>query len=161
MYMDIKIRKFKTIDMAGINSILKESLIQNADQLPNHFTVPESLDFNSEFLQKLNKSKTSIILVAESQNKVVGYLAAYPASNPVNAPFYKDRKHLLVDEITVSKRFQNLGIGSKLIAECEQLAKRKGFREIQLDVFDFNTNAKRFYSRQGFKIIKQTMVKRI
>ena len=42
------------------------------------------------------------------------------------------------------------GIGSKLLAEVEELARGKGAQLIHLDTFDFQ--AKDFYIKQGYEV---------
>lgn len=47
--------------------------------------------------------------------------------------------------------------GARMLAEIERLAQQRGERFIWLEVLDANPNAYRFYLRQGFMPIKQTL----
>ena len=53
--------------------------------------------------------------------------------------------------IYVEPGFKHLGIGSKLIAACEDIAKAKGKDEIRLWVLEDNQSARRFYEKHGFE----------
>ncbi len=54
-----------------------------------------------------------------------------------------------LDQLYVLPRWTGLGIGSRLVA----LAKRRRSGGLRLYTFQVNTGARRFYERQGFKII--------
>jgi len=51
------------------------------------------------------------------------------------------------------------GIGSILMKELESICKAKGYRYLELNVWDFNTNAIDFYKKHGMKTIVHRMEK--
>ena len=59
---------------------------------------------------------------------------------------------LELNAIYVEPAFKHQGIGSKLIEECEALAKSKDKKEIKLWVLDDNAIARAFYEKHGFEL---------
>jgi ribosomal protein S18 acetylase RimI-like enzyme len=54
--------------------------------------------------------------------------------------------------IYVEPAFKHQGIGSKLIEECETIAKSKDKSEIKLWVLEDNAIARAFYEKHGFEL---------
>ena len=74
--------------------------------------------------------------------------------------FYIEYQHKLVGDITlqdngdisivISKEYQNRHIGRRCIEEIKNLARESGFREIKAEIYDFNTQSQRMFSKCGF-----------
>jgi len=58
---------------------------------------------------------------------------------------------LLMDGIAIAPKARGLGIGSKLLAAILDEARRRGMREVRLDVIDTNPRARALYERVGFR----------
>jgi ribosomal protein S18 acetylase RimI-like enzyme len=72
-----------------------------------------------------------------------GLLAALPRDeNPAR---------FLIDGLIVHPECQGLGIGSRLIAEAEILARTRGHAQIQIDVAAENLRARELYQRRGYR----------
>ena len=56
-----------------------------------------------------------------------------------------------IEQLGVKKTEQQRGIGSKLIEEIKNIAEENNCDNIILDVWSFNSNAKKFYKNKGFK----------
>lgn len=63
---------------------------------------------------------------------------------------------LLMDGIFVHRSARGLGIGSRLLAAIEYLARLKGFERIRLDVIDENTRARALYERMDFQPVSHS-----
>ena len=79
------------------------------------------------------------ILVAKSENEILGFVSMYAA----------------VDEgyicnIAVRKAAQNQGIGTRLITKTMELSKAKNLKFLSLEVRESNVNAIAFYEKLGF-----------
>lgn len=61
-----------------------------------------------------------------------------------------EASELLLDGIAVSRDMRGKGIGTHLLNDLKQYARKNGFRTIRLDVIDTNPAARRLYERQGF-----------
>ncbi len=63
---------------------------------------------------------------------------------------YPDALYLYA--LDVGARFQNLGVGTALIAAIEEEARRRGLSKVNLEVGDGNHNARRLYERLGYAV---------
>lgn len=61
---------------------------------------------------------------------------------------------LLMDGIVVDASMRGKGIGSRLLEEIVDLAREKGYEQVQLDVVDTNPRARQLYERKGFVATK-------
>ena len=60
---------------------------------------------------------------------------------------------LYVHFFYVFKNYRKIGIGKYLLIACENICREENIRAIQLKCHKNNSNAKRFYERNGFDII--------
>ncbi|MEI5994746.1 GNAT family N-acetyltransferase [Candidatus Enterococcus mansonii] len=118
-------------------------------------------------------------LVYEHDGQVAGIAFGYPDEDEatIDEPLKKVlRKHNLdeeirlfidpetlpnewyLDSISVDEKYRGLGIGSKLLDALPQMAKRDGKEIIGLSVDKGNPNAKKLYSRKGFKDVAEMMI---
>jgi len=66
-----------------------------------------------------------------------------------------------VDLIYVDEKFREQGIGKMLYKDVIQLAKKKGYKRIIIDIFNENKKSLGFHSKLGFKSIYSIYEKRI
>ena len=62
-----------------------------------------------------------------------------------------DDKILLMREVSVKKSYQGLGIGKKLTAFSEEVAKNNGYKKIE--IHNARLNVVPFYEKQGYLIV--------
>ncbi|WP_145104850.1 GNAT family N-acetyltransferase [Cereibacter sediminicola] len=65
-----------------------------------------------------------------------------------------DNDRFLLDGICVARDMRSQGIGSALLAEICDEARRRGYASVRLDVIDSNWRARALYERQGFVAIR-------
>ena len=87
------------------------------------------------------------IFVAEDED-VVAYLSFEVHHEP-------DMDYIYLDDLSVTKAYRNLGIGSALIREAEIYARKIGIRDIVFHVEKSNTSAFRLYKRLGYKVFRE------
>lgn len=85
------------------------------------------------------------LLVAEFDGEVVGFALLLQRLDVFQGTTVVHLHGLAVAEV-----FSGRGIGSRLIAEGEALARREGATEMTLNVFSDNSRARRLYSHLGF-----------
>lgn len=61
---------------------------------------------------------------------------------------------IYVDGIAVSPEARGLGLGTRLLAEIAELARRNGKRFVRLDVIDANPRAQALYERVGYRVTR-------
>lgn len=83
----------------------------------------------------------SICLVAEADEKVIGYLI-----------FYKNLDEGELLRIAVRRSSQRKGIGALLMKDLQLQCEKLGIKRIMLDVRKSNTRAQKFYKKQGFVV---------
>lgn len=89
------------------------------------------------------------VLVARAGNEVVGFvtvLLAMPRTDPDDPV----SAHAMVSELVVREPWRSSGVGARLIAAAETLARAAGRSEIRVSVFGKNHGARRFYAREGY-----------
>ncbi|PCI18910.1 hypothetical protein COB64_04560 [Candidatus Wolfebacteria bacterium] len=96
-----------------------------------------------------------IVILAEILDKVIGVVQlelVHP--NPEMADG-KTTAH--IDGLRVDQKYRNQGIGKRLMAEVEKIAKEKGFRKIVLGFSKGLTHEflSKFYSEQGYHFWKE------
>jgi GNAT superfamily N-acetyltransferase len=63
--------------------------------------------------------------------------------------------HLLIENVAVSPPFQGQGLGSRLMAQAEQIARAAGLTEIKLYTNKFFVENLRLYSRLGYHVDRE------
>ena len=98
------------------------------------------------FKKKIEESnKGSLLLVAENEDKIVGFLSADRGhTNRI--------KHSAYIVIGILKDFRGMGIGKRFFEELDKWAIQNWVLRLELTVMKNNRNAIRLYEKMGFKI---------
>ncbi|MEO0097079.1 MAG: ribosomal protein S18-alanine N-acetyltransferase [candidate division WOR-3 bacterium] len=122
---EIKVRWMRSKDLEEVLRIEKEN-----------FKFPWKKSYFDYDLRRPN----TYCLVAEIDNKVVGYLIAWEIV---------DELHLA--NISVDRNYQKKGVGTKLINEIIVIARLREIKKIYLETRVSNIGAQKFYQKLGFK----------
>lgn len=82
------------------------------------------------------------ILIAEDK----GFIAAY-----LGIQVYRDENYIYLDDLSVTEKYRDRGIGSRLIRDAEQYAEDIGIRAIIFHVERSNERAHQLYERLGYR----------
>lgn len=150
--MPVTVRRAAKADARTIAELAIKLFAQHSDFDSRRFAEVASIEGAEKFYGNQTEAKDAAVLVAEFENKIVGFAyLQYEAMNYaallVNAVWLHD---LYVDE---SVRGQN--IGKALIEKSAAVAQELGADKLMLSVAAKNENAKAFFERKGFK---ETMV---
>ena len=96
------------------------------------------------------------IVVAEQGDTVCGFAILNHISRPEN-PFMFERDFLDIDEFGVDKNFRRQGVASAMIRFILDFVKEKGFKRLELNMWEFNRSALAFYEATGFKTFRRYM----
>lgn len=97
------------------------------------------------FLHERLENRESIILMAISENQVVGFAQLYTTYSSVSLqPFY------ILNDLFVSTEFRGKGIGEKLLKATKELCKNANFKGIALETAKDNP-AQQLYERLEWK----------
>ena len=96
------------------------------------------------------------IVVAEQAGTVCGYAVLHHVRRPEN-PFKLAQEYLDIDEFGVDEAFRRQGIAMAMIDFIRAYAAEKGFRRVELNMWEFNRDALAFYEAVGFSTYRRYM----
>jgi len=146
----MNIRPFDLSDKPGIIKILSQTNAYHAGLQPDVFNVlpPESL-LPEGWLEEIYVSETRNIFLGVQGEEIIGLVQF--AILETDDELEKIKKWVHINEIVVSEAHRGTGAGRKLIEAVEQFAKKNGAKRMQLEVWENNESAIRFYERSGFE----------
>ena len=92
------------------------------------YTALEATDFINQYRGLLPKLDAELILLAERDGALVGYLFALPDFNQPLAGLPLDT--CIIKTIAVLPGRENAGLGAVLAAKCQQIARTSGYRRV-------------------------------
>ena len=136
---DIEIRKADLHDIPALCSLLK--LL---------FSIEEDFHFDEQSQQQglklIIESNSSCILVAELKGRVIGMCSGQQTiSTAEGGPA------LLVEDVVVVKEWQGKGVGTLLMNNLNNWAKKLGIKRMQLLADKVNSSALQFYQKIGWQ----------
>lgn len=99
----------------------------------------------------LLKSDSCKIFINIENDIITGYMTLM-IQDIKNHPVYHDNKILKMEDLTVLEKYKNKGIGSKLFNYAINYAKEIKANKMELQVWEFNENAKKFYIRKSMRV---------
>ncbi|WP_169907495.1 GNAT family N-acetyltransferase [Priestia abyssalis] len=153
--MKIIYRKATVYDYTGISLILSESDELHSNAIPDMFP-PGHPSMSPYKFQSYLSSPYHVIIVAELNGLIVGYsfvellYATYPFEE-------EERCTAFIDYFGVKKAYHQFGIGAGLFEQTKKWALKQKAFALQLNVWEFNEKAIRFYEKQGMSSISRLM----
>ena len=132
--MDFIYRKANMADAARINELFVEMLqtIYHTDDVKG---------YENGYLDKFFAGCEDWICVAEYENEIVAFLSI---------EVYRDEDYIYLDDLSVTKRCRNCGIGTELIRRAEAYSESIGISRIVFHVEKTNQEAHRLYLKLGY-----------
>ena len=96
------------------------------------------------------------IVVAELDGVVCGYAVINYVNRPEN-PYMFKRRYLDIDEFGVDEAFRRRGAAAEMIDFIRALAAEKGYSRVELNMWEFNEDALKFYEAVGFTTYRRYM----
>lgn len=124
--MEIIIREMTELDIKEVLEVEKES-----------FTTPWS---EESFKKEITENVLAVYIVAEVENKIVGYGGVWKIL---------DEGH--ITNIAVRKDFRGLGVGDLLVMGIINYCTINKIPNITLEVRESNTVARNLYKKHGFE----------
>ncbi len=105
----------------------------------------------------INKPESVVFSATNSENKIVGYCICYIREvNETDSA--KSRKILFVDDLCVDESFRGNHIGETLFNSVREYAiSQNDFDAINLNVWEFNQSAIKFYEKMELKTMTRIM----
>jgi len=130
MNEEINLRQATSEDVEDIAVLFRMTIKRNLPYLPELHSPEEDLKFFS------NVVNTQDVIVAQYNDKVVGF-CSYTKG--------------WLNHLYITPGFQDLGIGTSLVNKA-----KADNKELNLWVFQKNTNAINFYGKNGFELKETT-----
>ncbi|KJG39770.1 acetyltransferase [Photobacterium angustum] len=143
--------KIRAVEASGLDSLLRlnhQNEIMHFENSLEAFVEPSSEE--KEFLLQAINDQSRLFLVADISGDVVGFITATMTQN-TGIPFLVKAPICCVGTIVVDENVRVAGIGTKLMAQCNDWAKYQGAEQIRLEVMAFNKRAQSFYATLGFE----------
>ena len=138
--MGICFRKAVKEDCNRINDLFME-------MLRNIYGKEDVKSYQDGELDYYFAGKEDWICVAEIDGRIEGFLSIEVHREAENFLYY--------DDFSVSKQYRGKGIGSAMLEKAEEYCRSIGFPTIVLHVEETNTNARRFYEKRGFALLRK------
>lgn len=142
-------------DLERVNELREQVNALHVNGRPDHFKAGWNVELQNhakEFLEAEDKD----ILVAERNGVICGFACVDYIDRP-ESPYRYALHFYHVGEFGVDKAFHRQGVATELVEFMKQHAKEKGFDSIELDVWEFNPEAREFYEAVGFECIRRYM----
>lgn len=145
--MDIFFRKAKSDDIDRLMELYGKTIWEIERSIDSNLKsgFEKSQELKDIILNDI-KDKNTIILVAEIDNKIVGYVN----SSIILLKEAYIEKTAILNEIAVDEDYQKQGVGKLLLDKCIECLKKKKVGYIKLSLFMENSKANNFYLANGF-----------
>ena len=147
--MDIRIRKATKNDYTAVDELMCNLHNIHVNSRPDMYQSIDHPYTYEDYIGKL-KDENSAIFVATNGDNIIG-ICFITFRISTNNPTMVSSFIAYIDSICVRDEYQNVGVGSRLYQCATQIAQEKGAKRLELMVWDFNTNAMKFYEHKGMK----------
>ncbi len=142
-------------DYEAINALRAPVCALHSNGYPALFKPVFAKDHQERVL-KMMEDPEQDVLVEEENGQLLGFaMVEYIKREETNSIYAVHEAHIV--EIGVDETSQGKGIGTALIQAVKDAAKVRGCRSVQLDVWEFNKSALRFYEKLGFVTLRRKM----
>ncbi len=158
--MEISIRKAASQDYYGFCELVDTIDALHREHLPDMFQKPGGPAREKEYYLDLIADENVGLFLAEAGGKLAGYGHILVKEAPA-IPIFVPRRYAVIDAIVVDPQYRNHGAGALLMKEMHAWAIAKGATSIELNVYEFNQAAIRFYQNLGFQTFSRKMRKKL
>ena len=113
--------------------------------------------YNEKEVTEILKNENSpVYVVADEEDNVAGYAFCIIRITEETKALV-GRKYLYIDDFCVDPQYRKAGVGRFLMEKVLEEAKKSDVSSIELNVWEFNEGAIKFYEKCGFKTQKREM----
>ena len=152
----IAIREGKKEDIEETVEILLQIANIHYENRQNKFFKRDKNKIKEWVKNQLNTGEQKLIVAENEKSQICGILM-YKIKEIREDRVFKDAKILWISDLGVDEKCRSQGIGKKLMNEAKEIAKEIGCTRIELNCWEFNENARRFYNENGLVTQRRTM----
>lgn len=157
----IGIREFDAKDRLGLVELARELQAAEAPLYDRMKPPSEIGEWYVDTLLEACERNKGRILVASDGDDLVGYAVVLTEVSSKDEPDEVDYIYAYIQDIAVTPSLRGRGLGSRLLARSEEIAREAGVRWLRLSVLTENAEAVRVYERAGFRPLFSTLEKPI
>lgn len=145
--MNIVIRKATIEDLGSISKLNKE-LFEYEEKYGDEYNLDWTYSEGAQsYFKRRIESEKGIVLVAEVDGEVVGYMLSFIADYPYRLP----ATIVEIENTFVREEFRGKGLGKKFADETKKIAKEKGAKRLKVIAAFKNTRGIKFYHSIGLQ----------
>lgn len=156
----MEIRRANLNDYSQLCGLFEEVDELHRQAMPEVFKRPSGPARSRSYLNRLLADKNAALLVAEEKGELLGLLHIF-VQEVKDIPLLKPRKLVFVENLVVKKGFRKKGIGKKLMQEGVNWTLSQGASLIELNVWEFNQEARKFYQKLDFETLSRKLWKKV
>ena len=149
------VRYAKREELESVNKIRKQVNEVHVKGRPDIFRE-DGWQFIEPFVYTRFDEENSGVIVAAIEDEIVGFAVVQYIVRP-ESPFNKERKFFHIEEFGVDENYRRKGIATAIIDFVKEDAKKRSFKKIELDMWEFNDGALAFYESIGLKTFRRYM----
>ena len=142
----MEIRDMESKDYPEIDRLMKELHELHVKGSPDLYTELEH-PYSREEFEKIVSDPEIIAILAEEKSVVIGLCIGTLRKKSGMV----EMKTMYIEDLIVDRNFRGKGIASQLYEEMEERGRNTGAKRLDLMVWEFNSDAKRFYEKQGMR----------
>ncbi|OHD39021.1 MAG: hypothetical protein A2015_06035 [Spirochaetes bacterium GWF1_31_7] len=108
-----------------------------------------------DMIDRLLKRDNFVCINVCCNSEIIGNAIIYEVNASGGSTFQDDYQYISIYDFMIVPEHQNRGYGTMLMERIKMFALEKGFKIINLHVWDYNINAIRLYTKTGFEKYKK------
>lgn len=151
----MEIRFAREDELERVNELRKEVNDLHVEGKPDVFKAGFNDELRDHIYDIWNDPEQEII-VADADGIICGFAVVHHIYKAEN-PFMYERDFIDVDEFGVDERFRRQGVATEIITFIKDYTREKGFKRLELNMWEFNQGALEFYEAVGLKTYRRYM----
>lgn len=152
----VSIRNATSSDISAIQKLYRELDRHHVDLLPDTFRLVDGDIRSDDAIAEWIIADDRAYLVAETDGRIVGVIGV--AENSYGSlPMYHPKRYGFIDSAVVSTTHRRAGVGKTLFSAAVNWMRARNLQSAQVQVWNANSEAVEFYSKQGFNSIYTRM----
>ena len=154
--MELTITPMRIGHLENVLDMWQELLGLTSRFNPLYQLAPRAVDHQRQFFQKNRTNPNTFCLVAEQDNRPVGFANGYVI---MPTEIFKQTPIGLIENLFVDPEIRRCGVGSALVESCYDWFRKRMISHIYVNVVPANESSERFWQSMGYGPHKITLAK--